>query len=120
MGALIGLLQSRFGLKTHTLINPVVAAVGVAAIQIARNNPDRVGFIMINLSANIVYISPVIGVLATSGIKLDANGGLVSFVWDEDFELVSSELFAIATGAASDVYILEVIGEKTYPAMESK
>jgi hypothetical protein len=33
-------------------------------------------------------------------------------VWDEDFELVSQPWYGIATGAASAVFIMEVIGEK--------
>jgi len=111
MGVLSDLLRAKFHVKTRELINPVVAAVGVAAIPVARNNPDRLAFVMINLSANIVYISPLPGVLATAGIRLDPNGGLISMVWDEDFELVSHEWYGIATAAASAIFVSEVIGE---------
>jgi hypothetical protein len=112
MGVLSDLLRERFKIKTRPLVNPLVAAVGLAAIPIAQNNPDRVGFVMINLSANIVYISPLDTVLATAGIRLDANGGQVSMVWDEDFELVSQPWYGIATGAGSAVFILEIIGQQ--------
>lgn len=114
MGVLADLLLDRFKLKTSTLVNPLVAAVGIAAIPIALNHPDRVGFVMLNLSANVVYISPLPTVALLVGIRLDANGGTVSFVWDEDFELVSHDWYAIATGAASQVFIMEIIGEKTH------
>jgi len=112
MGVLSDLLLDRFKLKTHNLVNPLVAAVGVAAIPVLLNHPDRVGFVMLNLSANIIYISPLPNVALLVGIRLDANGGMVGMVWDEDFELVSHDWYAIATGAASQVFILEVIGEK--------
>lgn len=112
MGVLADLLFERFKLKTRSNINPVVAAVGVAAIPILLNHPDRVGLVIVNLSANVVYISPLDTVLATSGIRLDANGGMASMVWDEDFELVSHEWYGIATGAASAIFISEIIGEK--------
>lgn len=112
MGVLSDLLLDRFKVKTETLVNHLVAAVGVAAIPVLLNHPDRLGFVMINLSANIVYISPLPTVLATAGIMLAANGGAVSMVWDEDFELVSHEWYGIATGAASAVFITEIIGKK--------
>lgn len=112
MGILSDLLLDRFKIKTRTVVNPLVAAVGVAAIPVLLNHPDRVGFVFINLSANIIYISPLPTVLATAGISIPANGGGISLVWDEDFELVSHEWFGIATGAASAVFIAEIIGEK--------
>ena len=112
MGALSDLLKDRFKLKTRSLVNPLVAAVGVAAIPVLLNHPDRVGFVMVNLSANIIYISPLDTVAATAAIRLDPNGGAVSLVWDEDFELVSHEWYGIATGAASAVFVSEIIGER--------
>lgn len=120
MGVLTDLLRDRFHVKTRELINPVIAAVGVAAIPVIRNNPDRLGFVFINLSANIVYISPAPGVLATAGIRLDANGGMVSMVWDEDFELVSHEWYGIATGAGSAIFVSEIIGETVKSPLELK
>jgi len=112
MGELSELLIERFKLKTRSLVNPLVAAVGVAAIPIALNHPDRVGLVIVNLSANIIYISPLPNVALLVGIRLDPNGGSVSLAWDEDFELVSHDWYGIATGAASAVFILETIGWK--------
>jgi len=112
MGVLSDLLLERFKLKTRSLVNPLVAAVGVAAIPIALNHPDRVGIVVINLSVNVIYISPLSTVAAAAGVRLAPNGGAVSMIWDEDFELVSHEWYGIATGAASAVFISEIIGEK--------
>jgi len=113
MGVLADLLAERFKIKTRSLVNPLVAAVGVAAIPVALNHPDRVGIVFINLSANIIYISPLPTVLATAGVRLDPNGGSVSMSWDQDFELVSHEWYGIATGAASALFVSEIIGEKS-------
>jgi len=112
MTVLADLLTQRFGIKTRSVVNPVTAAVAAAGNLILRNNPDRVGFIIINLSANIVYISPLPGVLATAGIRLAAGGDWRSFVWDEDFELCSLDWYATASAFPSAIYILESIGVK--------
>ena len=112
MGVLSDLLHERFKVQTRSLVNPLVAAVGVAAIPIALNHPDRVSLVIVNLSANIIYISPLPTVALLAGIRLDPNGGSVSMTWDVDFELVSHDWYAIATGAASQIIVLETIGEK--------
>lgn len=112
MGILADLLLERFKVKTEPVENPLVAAVGLAAIPVARNHPDRVAIIFVNLSANLIYIAPNPLVSAVTGIRLEANGGWRSFVWDEDFELVSHDWYAIATGAASAFYSLEEVGVK--------
>ena len=98
----------RFGFPTRAVENPVVAAVGVAVLTVLRNNPDRVFWLIVNLSANIVYVGLAGDVSATKGIRLDANGGWVSMSVEEDGEAVGYEVFAVATGAASAIYVLEM------------
>ncbi len=117
MGVLTDLLSKRLGVKSRPIVNPLVAAVGVAEIPIALAHPDRVSITFVNLSANIIYISPLPGVTAVVGIRLDPNGGWRSLVWDEDFELVSMPWYAIATGAASAFYSLEMIAETSEVAV---
>ncbi len=111
MGVLSSLLRERFKVETREILNPAAAVLGAAALQVLFNHPDRLGFSIINLSANPVYIAPDDGVLATRGIRLDPNGGSLSMVWDEDFELVSHEWFGIAPAGASQIYVSEVIGK---------
>lgn len=103
------LLKERFGVKTTYRVNPLGATVGVSIVKIASYNPNRLGLIIFNLSANDVYIAPDSDVAATKGIKLQPNGGGTSFVWSEDFELCSFEWYAIASAAASTIYVLEVL-----------
>ncbi len=112
MGVLSDLLKSRLGIETRNQESPVGAVVNAASALLLPNNPDRVGLIIVNLSANVIYISPRDPAAAAAGIRLDANGGWRSFVWDEDFELVSHDWYAIATGAGSAVFWSEQIGVK--------
>ena len=98
----------RFGFPTRAVENPVVAAVGTSALTVLRNNPDRVFWLVVNLSTNVVYVALSEEVSATHGIRLDANGGWVSMSVEEDGEAVGYEVYALATGADSDIYVLEM------------
>lgn len=105
------LIEQKFGVKTRPIENPVTTTVGATAEQILKNNPDRLGFTMINLSANDIYIAISKDVATTKGIYIAPNGGSVSMYYEEDFELVGYEWHAIASGAGSNIYILEVEAE---------
>lgn len=100
--------EKRFGFPTRAVENPVVAAVGVTVVKILRNNPDRVFWIVVNLSANVVYVALSEDVSATKGIRLDANGGFTSMSVEEDGEAVAYDVYALATGAASAIYVLAI------------
>jgi hypothetical protein len=103
------LLQGMFGINSTYQINKRTSTVGVTVESIMSNNPNRASFLIVNLSANNLYISPQNDVTATNGIYVAPGGGSAILQWDRDFELPSQEWFAIATGAASAVFILENI-----------
>ncbi len=108
MRNLADLLENLYGVHTTYRENPVTATLGVASGQILPYNPKRVGFIVVNLSPNSVYVAPKNTVSITSGIYLAANGGSLSLVWDRDFELCANDWYGIATGAGSAIYLLEI------------
>lgn len=83
--------------------NPVI---GVTATEILGGDPERVLAIIINLSANDVFISPRADVSTTKGIQLAANGGSATFDAELDGTLVTRQLFGIAGAAASQLYTL--------------
>lgn len=101
------LLEARLGCSITTVKNRSTAAVGVAAVEILRQDPSRVAATIVNLSANHVYLSPVGEPSATAGVLLNPNGGEVSLWWEEDGEMVAWAWKAIADGAASAVFVLE-------------
>lgn len=103
------LLQNLYGIKTFPQTNKKVDTVQDSITQIMSANPNRVSFLIVNLSANNMYISPSNDVSSTKGIYIAPNGGSISVQWDRDFELVSQPFFGIAGGADSDVFILENI-----------
>src|SRR3972149_3742926 len=70
--------------------------------------PDRVSFIIVNLSAVAIYVAPRLGVSATSGIRLAPNGGSLSLSWRDDFHLVGWGGEAVAGAAAGGLLSLSV------------
>ena len=107
--ALSDLVAERLGVNTFSVVNPVVAAVGVASIPIARANPNRIWLMIINLSANVLYVGPFSPVAAAQGIYLGANGGALTIDYINDMELCGMEWNAIATGANSAILVVEQV-----------
>lgn len=111
MGALDDLIKARFGTNTRPRDNPENASIGVTPLLILRQNPDRLAFSVVNLSTNAVFIGPFQDVSSTKGYRLVISGGSISFLGDEDFHVVGYDWFAVAAGAASQIFIQEQIHE---------
>lgn len=111
---LADLLERRFGVKTRGVRDPLgVSPIGVDPVIVLPNNPNRLGFIVMNLSANVVYFDLEQDVSATPGaevgLRMDANGGFVSMIWDEDFQMTAWAWWAVSAGADTRLVILEVV-----------
>ena len=108
------LLMERFKVKTRAVENPQgITSLGTTATILLANNPNRLAWVLVNLSANIIYIGFTNEVSATAGsergIRLNANGGLASMVWDEDFQPTGWAIWGIASGLTSQIYSYEVV-----------
>jgi hypothetical protein len=103
------LLDAKYGVPLTTEENNEVSSVGVAAVRLVRQNPKRVGFLVVNLSLNNMYIRPARAASSSAGVRLDANGGNASVWFEQDGEVTGWEWFVVADGAASPVLVLETI-----------
>lgn len=103
------MLFNLYGVSSHYAINKKESDVDIAMKRIIDNNPNRASFLIVNLSANQIYVSPQNDVSSTKGIYVAPNGGTMLMQWDIDFELVTSEFFAVASANNSSVFILENI-----------
>ncbi len=83
--------------------NPLV---GVVVEELLGGDPERVLIFILNLSANSIYVGLRETVSSTNGILLAASGGNVSFNAVEDGTLPTRQFFAVAAGAASQLYVL--------------
>jgi len=102
-------LDDLYGIKSTEIENPITNIVGVTPVKILNNNPNRLSCLIVNLSGNALYLAPSPDVSAAKGIFVAPNGGTVQLLWQEDFELVSRNWYAIAAVAGSGIYVLENI-----------
>jgi len=103
------LLMERFKVRTRAVENPLITSVGATALKVLSNNPNRLGFTIINLSTNVIYLALTNNVSDTYGIRLNAGGGSASMAWDTEFDMVAWAWWVLATGAGSAIYTLEVV-----------
>lgn len=93
----------------HTFPRERIISVGVVITEVLQNNPNRLDWIAINEGANDVRVANEPNISASSGWLLAANGGIISFQWEEDGESVSYPVYMIASGVASNVRIREIL-----------
>jgi len=107
---LADLLMERFKVRTRAVQNPksVTTATDTAQI-ILGNNPNRLGWLLINLGASPIYIALTNDVSDAKGIRLSANGGDASCVWDEDFDMTAWAWWIRCPGGTSNVFALEIV-----------
>jgi len=108
-GAVADFLAARYGGLISDRSRTVAA--GLAVVTLCGNDPERVSLTFINLGAAEAYVSPEPNTSAALGIRLQANGGGVTFNLLEDSSLPSIEWTCLAAAAANNIYVLEVFRE---------
>lgn len=111
VGSLSELLAREWAVKTSYRINPITDEVNSTVTQVLNANPRRLSLVILNLSADEVYLAPDQRVADNRGIELAANGGSVTMVWREDFNLVAMPWYGIAANDNDDIVVIEVIIE---------
>ncbi len=101
------LIEHKYGVKTAHRVNPVVTQIEVTITKFLQGNPRRVSFVITNVGAAPIYMTPDNLPSTTRGIYLAPNGGSASLTWEDDFELLTYPWHAIASGAASECIVIE-------------
>lgn len=81
--------------------------VGITATRVLTYNTDRRMALIVNNSANDIYVGFNQSVVANSGIRINALGGSLSFGLFTDFPWLG-EIWAIAAGADNSLTYVEV------------
>jgi len=106
--ALARFVEDRFKTKTRAIPNPLVDKVDAGVTKILNNNPDRLGFLVVNLSDTDMYLGWFPDVSATKGAFLAKSGGAVTLSAMEDGELVGYEFYIYCSLGAKPVFVQEV------------
>ena len=111
MGALSDLLSAEYGRDVTFDLNPDGLTVLTASpTSLVVPNDDRLGLLIVNLSANDGRILPTASVTTSLGIPVNAGGGTVFMGWREDGPLVGLGWFGINQNANGTWLILEIRG----------
>jgi hypothetical protein len=102
-------MLKEYGFVTRAVVNPLVSSAGTTTVRVLNDNPDRIAWFIINLSANIVYISYSPDVSSTKGIILAANGGTANSTVRDDGDAVTYEIWAKAAADNSTIYVIEYV-----------
>lgn len=105
--SLSNLIEKQYGVKTSYAENPITATVLTTVTRLLGNNPNRLSFLIVNMGSSAIYVSPQSSVSSSRGIVLGANGGFLSQIWSEDFDMVGFEWYSIAS-ASTAVYVIEI------------
>jgi len=100
--------RAKIGFPSRPVINPVTDTVLTTPTLILRNNPDRIFWLVVNLSPNNGFLGWDTLVSSTRGLFIAGNGGFVSANIEEDGELVIQEVWAINLNAAGTYMIVEI------------
>jgi len=98
---------TRFGGPTTSRTSTV--SVLTTVTRIAGNNPRRVSITIYNRGLNNVDIDYVSSVAVGAGIPLSASSGVAVSTIEDDGEAVINEIYGIANGATSSVFVVEVM-----------
>lgn len=107
------LIEKRYGIKTRTQANPLVVAVQTAITKILPNNPNRLGWMAINLSGENIFLAFDVGVTQIRGILLTPNGGSMSSLYEEDFEATCWNVYGVSTAGPSEIFVVEVLIDRS-------
>lgn len=107
---LADLLMEQFKVRTRAVEDPrAVTAITTTAQMILNNNPNRLGFTIINTGTKKCAMALTNAVTLLKGLPLDAGGGHITMKWNEDFDMVGWAWWIIADTGGSTAYTLEVV-----------
>ena len=109
MSILGNYLKKEYGVEVTGIRPAMLEEIGTTPGVAFKKNPNRIMYLLVNLSANIVYAVFDGAVSATRGIRLNAAGGLLSSSIKDDAALTQEEVHIIADGANSALFGFEVV-----------
>lgn len=105
MGANLDWLKKQYGVLVWNDADSTVATAAAVA-PAAANDPDAMTLVFVNFGAFDIFLTLAQNPVASSGIRLIANGGTVSFNVRDDFTLPARQWFASSPGGASSLYVI--------------
>jgi hypothetical protein len=98
-------LRQRYGAEVYAL-PPEIKDIPTTPVKVLENDPQRIQYQITNIGTTTLYFSfsPKLTGPA-DGIPIAPEGGAIISTIDEDFALVTREVFLVSAGAPGKAYI---------------
>lgn len=116
-GAAATFVEEQF--KGPTTLRENLTAVATGVTDVLPNDPERLGWMIVNHGANIGYLGFSREVAVGNGVFLAAGGGSASVNIVEDQELVTRAVYGIMAVLGGNWYTVEVL-RVTAPSIEAE
>ena len=103
------LLIDRFKTSGFPRVNPETSDADLADKTLFRANPNRLAFVVVNLSTGVIFIAPLGAAASTRGIRLNANGGLIAMDYESMFQAVAYEWHVIGDADNLALFSMEIV-----------
>ena len=104
--SVLQLVEQKLG---HPVVEREISGtVGTTAAGLVLQNPRRLGLVLYNLSAGVLFVRPRREASSTNGLRV-AAGGFRSWWWEEDFTFQAQRLSIIGDGANLAYYGIEYL-----------
>ena len=107
IGAAAEFVENRF--KGPTTLREGTTLVGTGSTPVLPNTPERLGWVIVNFSANDGALGFSREVTASLGVPVFGGGGAVSVNVIEDMELPARAVFGIQRIAGATWYHIEIL-----------
>ena len=86
-----------------------IIAIGTDAGVLIKNNPERIGLVLVNTGLALITFGLKRDLLVNKGFILSQAGDTMTSNYIEDAQFPTHELSAIADGAGGELYVVEFI-----------
>ena len=107
------LIEKRFGIRTRTEPHSFTDLDTAVHTKILPNNPNRLGWMAVNLGAVNIFLAFDVAVSLTRGILLTPNGGNMTSIYEEDFEATCWNVYGMAEGDDGNLFVVEILIDRS-------
>jgi hypothetical protein len=101
------ILTKLYGRPTRTAYSSAGASVGTSSTLLIKQNPNRLGLTIVNLSSADLFVSPLESVSSSSGFYLGPLGGTISLNIMDDFTLQALQWYGVASVIGAQYFLIE-------------
>lgn len=102
-------IQTIMPVKTSLRIRTIDVSETSPPTLLVPNNPNRLELILSNVGDYNIYIHTEVDYTIPEGMLLTPNGGFMSLIWNEDFDVTGYSWYGLAQTDAGELTIMEVL-----------